>query len=446
MKGISTLLLTSVAFLCVQPVSAQTEIKISKLQWEQLADMNIARMAHRILPSGNDFVVIGGHTTGFASEQSAEIFKDGAWTLLPTPFYVHDGAGAVTMEDGRTLVFGGHGGDWGTGGGVTGIDIYDPSTESFVDGGHLLKGRAMCNGVQAGGKAFMMGDYWSSSAAITVDVWSDGSQSVLDATLSKAHCYPYLMPTSDKESFLVLGNIGTRSGLSTVDKIDANTGEITQITLDIFNEWLPVWPGEATDTPDYSIGKGRYLVVCQKADDDGTYGIVLVDANAETAKLMLTLPDIILEQTIAWSGYLIVNPAVSEAYVIKSIKISSDNFSYYIATIDYNAGTVKEIAYAPELPVCNIYAGLAIMADGRIMATGGSISGESNFDGHEKVFAFTPNGGEVIDVITGIENTRTATATTSAIYNIDGQQLPQLQRGLNVVRQSNGAVKKVVVK
>ena len=76
MKGISTLLLTSVAFLCMQPVSAQTEIKISKLQWEQLADMNVARMGHRILPSGNDFVVIGGHTTGFAREQSAEIFKD----------------------------------------------------------------------------------------------------------------------------------------------------------------------------------------------------------------------------------------------------------------------------------------------------------------------------------------------------------------------------------
>ena len=107
---------------------------------------------------------------------------------------------------------------------------------------------------------------------------------------------------------------------------------------------------------------------------------------------------------------------------------------------------MKEIAYAPELPVCNIYAGLAIMADGRIMATGGSISGESNFDGHEKVFAFTPNGGEVIDVITGIENTRKATATTSAIYNLDGQQLPQLQRGLNVVRRGNGAVKKVIVK
>jgi hypothetical protein len=201
----------------------------------------------------------------------------------------------------------------------------------------------------------MMGDYWSSSAARTVDVWSDGSQSVLDATLSKAHWYPYLMPTSDKASFLVLGNLGTYSGLSTVDKIDASTGEITQITLDIFNEWLPVWPGEATDTPDYSIGEGRYLVVCQKADDDGTYGIVLVDANAETAKLMLTFPNIILEQTIAWSGYLIVNPAVSEAYVIKSVKISSENFSYYIATIDYNAGTVKEIAYAPELPVCNAY-------------------------------------------------------------------------------------------
>lgn len=388
-----------VAFVGVLSANAQ-KLNVTELRWEQLADMNTARMAHRIFPSGDNFVVAGGHTTGFEREQSAEIFKDGVWQYVtPGPSIPHDNAGSVTLADGRTLVFGGHNGDLGTGWGATAIDIYDPTTESFSSGGNMTVGRAMCCGVSVGDKAFMMGDYWGYSEII--DVWSNGSVSALESRLNYGVMYPYLLPKSDETAFFVIS-----PSRSSVDKVDTNTGEITQITMSIFDEWKPMWPGEGADTPDFSIGGGRYLILCQKNMlNSEAFGIVLVDADAETAQLLVTLPSQVLNDRVSWSGYMITNPTKGEAYVIKSIKVSSDSYTYFIATVDYSNGVVKEIATAEELPVSGVYSGFAILSDGRILVTGGSKTGESNFDAHNMVLALTPNGGTVISSFIPINET-----------------------------------------
>ena len=140
---------------------------------------------------------------------------------------------------------------------------------------------------------------------------------------------------------------------------------------------------------------------------------------------------------------MIVNATAGEAYVLKSVKVNDESYNFYIATVDYNAGAVTEIAYVTGFPVSGGYMGFAILPDGRILGTGGSVTGESNFDASNKVFAFTPNGGELIR---SIENVTNPTTTTSAVYSLNGQQLPQMQRGVNIVRQSDGTVKKIIVK
>ncbi len=389
-----------VAFIGVLSVNAQG-YNVTELGWEKLADMNTARMAHRIFPSGSNFVVVGGHTTGFVREQSAEIYKDGAWQNVTSgPSVPHDIAGSVTLADGRTLVFGGVAGNMGTGGGTMPIDIYDRATESFSSGGNMSIGRTMCNGVLVGDNVFIMGNYMGS--ATTVDVWSNGSISALEGSLSKSDNYPYLLPKSDNTAFLVVGNAARDDYYSSVDKVNASTGVITQITMDVFSQWKPLWPGEGADTPDFSIGNGRYLLLCQSTSNSYAFGIVLVDADAETAQLLVTLPNQVLNQTVNWSGYLITNPAKGEAYAIKSVEVIDDSYTYYIATIDYSNGAIKEIATAKELPVSGVYSGFAILSDGRILLTGGSKTGRSNYDAHKMVLALTPNGGTIITSINAI--------------------------------------------
>lgn len=417
------------AFVGVLSANAQ-DFKVSELRWEQLADMNTARMAHRIFPSGDNFVVVGGHTKGFYREQSAEIYKNGEWQYVtPGPTSPHDNAGSVTLKDGRTLVFGGIGGNLGTGGGIMDIDIYDPATESFSSGGDMLRGRAMCNGVEIGDDVFIIGDYWDNSKIIDI-IWSDGSETVLGSSLTYGDMYPYLLPKSNNAAFLVIGN----TGRSDIDMV-ASTGEITQITMNVFDEWKPLWPGEGADTPDFSIGDGRYLLLCQKISDSDEYGVVLVDADAETAKLLVTLPSQVLNDRVSWNGYMITNPAKDEAYVIKSIKASEANYTYFIATVDYNNSVVKEIATAGELPVCVAYSGLAILSDGRILIAGGSETGGSNYDAHNKVFAFIPNGGP-----TGIVELKNKKTEGLMYYDLQGHRVVNPNKGVYI---QNG--RKVVI-
>jgi hypothetical protein len=48
---------------------------------------------------------------------------------------------------------------------------------------------------------------------------------------------------------------------------------------------------------------------------------------------------------------------------------------------------------------------------------------------------------------TGIETVnRESGASVEAVYTIDGKRIPQMQRGLNIIRMSDGTTRKVTVK
>ena len=52
----------------------------------------------------------------------------------------------------------------------------------------------------------------------------------------------------------------------------------------------------------------------------------------------------------------------------------------------------------------------------------------------------------VVDKSTGIENVVTGNTAVEGIYNINGMRLNSLQKGLNIIKMSNGTTKKVMVK
>lgn len=52
---------------------------------------------------------------------------------------------------------------------------------------------------------------------------------------------------------------------------------------------------------------------------------------------------------------------------------------------------------------------------------------------------------EFSTVSTGI-NTIESNAKTASVYNLSGMRLPKAQRGLNIIREANGKVKKVIRK
>ena len=56
------------------------------------------------------------------------------------------------------------------------------------------------------------------------------------------------------------------------------------------------------------------------------------------------------------------------------------------------------------------------------------------------------DGDNYMNADTGIAAVETGKTTDSAIYSLSGARQQQLQRGINIVRNSNGTVTKVLVK
>ena len=93
----------------------------------------------------------------------------------------------------------------------------------------------------------------------------------------------------------------------------------------------------------------------------------------------------------------------------------------------------------------------AVCLDGRVVAFTTEPSYTVTKEGNYAVRAANEMGGlsmisESATYTSGIEDVTKVSATTSAIYSIDGKRLNHLQPGLNIVKQSDGTIKKVVVK
>ena len=144
----------------VTPKSKQSSSTESpEWKWERIADMNTARMGHQVFPSGDGFVVVGGHTTDFQLTKTAEIYQNGKWTNISIS-NPHDGGFSVILNDGRVMVGGGFSSAKGVGQSKK-TDIYDPKTQSFTAGPDMTVARAYAKAILMNGKVYVNGNWYA---------------------------------------------------------------------------------------------------------------------------------------------------------------------------------------------------------------------------------------------------------------------------------------------
>ena len=127
-------------------------------------------------------------------------------------------------------------------------------------------------------------------------------------------------------------------------------------------------------------------------------------------------------------GYTFNDVAIASSYVSGSNKVSSQNLT---------AGETTEVSYTLELPT---YAKLknALQMD-KIYVIAILIDN----DGRVVNVAKTKVADYESTAISGVHNT---TATEATRYTLDGRQVNAPQRGLNIIRLSDGTIRKVMVK
>ncbi|MBQ5528764.1 MAG: Ig-like domain-containing protein [Bacteroidales bacterium] len=156
---------SGVSASCAVTVESPLEFALAATQ---LASLNEPRITPVLIVNGaEDYVVVGGHTTGFGRSTTAERFSNGEWTTIQENIYF-DISAQVTLKDGRTLVAGG----MRSGGGIGQIRsaaIYDPATNTFSSVSDMNVARGMERGaLLKDGKVLIAGNWYNDGGQIEI--------------------------------------------------------------------------------------------------------------------------------------------------------------------------------------------------------------------------------------------------------------------------------------
>lgn len=398
------------------------------LKYEQIADMQTARMAHQTFPSGDGLVVVGGRTTGFKLTKTAELYQNGSWTSLPIS-NAHDGAFTVRLADGRYMVGGGFSANGGVGQSRT-VDIYNPLTRSFTSGPQLSTARAQSMAVDIGDKVYVSGNWYADDAAM--DYYNGTSFTAVGQTDGRSK--PYMM--ADAQGNVCVVSAQTERGQSfgfytdsdgdqllLADKYTPTTGKTQYFGLPFTPQDYPMALPDDARPEDYHVvysGYNCYLLLIRTTD-----GYQLAMLNLDQTGLYrfrdVAIPTTADDgQTIAWRGGVLVNEARQEVYLIGA---SGPATSQTLHVISLNYDTDEwTIASASGFSHSLLTASWTLLSNGQLACTGGGIN--DNTDAQRRAYLVTPPVAGIGDEDT--PDGPTMSANVLVVITKDGSQTTYL--------------------
>lgn len=379
----------------VTPKSKQSSSTESpEWKWERIADMNTARMGHQIFPSGDGFVVVGGHTTDFQLTKTAEIYQNGKWTNISIN-NPHDGAFSVILNDGRVMVGGGFSSAKGVGQSKK-TDIYDPKTQSFTAGPDMTVARAYAKAIVAGSKVYVNGNWYADNNVM--DCYDGSSFKAVGSDLIEVS-NPYMLASNSAVWTWSMSDIKGKA-LSLGETSSGNTG-IRFVELLTGNNQTGIYIWGPSDKPlslsedvrssnyyDSKYDEYYYLT----KDDNGKYTLCYINVTKESGgsykfEIPNTYPD--TQTTIEYRGSVFFNSAKDEVYLVGSSGASNNQTVYLVCYNFSDESVVHRTLTKIDGFEHNLMSGAwTLLNDGRLVCTGGGIN--SNFDAQKYAYIFTP--------------------------------------------------------
>ena len=381
---------------CAVTVSAPS-VPFVKMSVEKLADMNDPRADLGLfVTTDGEIVAVGGHTTNFNILSSAEYYKDGVWTALPSMKASHDMPFTVALPDGRFLI----GGGCPSGNGVdqeANVDVFNPASHSFAQFPNLSVARTLSHAIAFNGHVLVSGNWYADDS---IEIWSEeGNNFTYVKTVSQARHNPYIFRTAVNNA-IVFGTNPNYGGSYDEIIIDRYDGDSFQVKL--FESWLPMGLGSNWRPADCWIGETdndyRYLMMVYNKDSRQNQGGAVALVNGEDISLLptdYTIPDKCDFGNVYFAGPVVVDKSKKVGYAFGS-NGEEDATVCYILKIDYAdiaaGGTAKLTMYYTDLvesfPGAGYQSGIVLMPDGRLMVAGGIY--DSNFRPFNSAFAFKP--------------------------------------------------------
>ena len=362
--------------------------------YEKGPQMNGNRMWHHALmmPNG-DVALIGGIKEGFVSLNSAEIFNvsDNSFTSL-NMVYTHASPAIAKLLDGRYLIAGGS-----SNYGVPSYkesELFNPADSSFTSAGDMVRFRANGGSAALGdGRVLIAGAWWTHNDAHTVGELFDNSSQTFSSTglfkISRARAA--VVPTLDGGA-LILGGVRPRGDQENlpVEYYDPETGSISVLQpfmIDESENWTV--NADQTITAYQQLNNGSYLWNAYSTSGPFvSYKLVTVDPQTKLVEEFITEPALPGSDSLRVFGQPVIDKQNSCAYLL-AVLSESDNYAITVITVDLanKSLTFADNYYEPETYRLNSVP-LVLLKDGRIFATGGSVS--DNFNAVNNTLFITP--------------------------------------------------------
>lgn len=366
---------SGVSASCAVTVESSLEFALAATQ---LASLNEPRITPVLIVNGaEDYVVVGGHTTGFGRSTTAERFSNGEWTTIQENIYF-DISAQVTLKDGRTLVAGG----MRSGGGIGQIRsaaIYDPATNTFSSVSDMNVARGMERGaLLKDGKVLIAGNWYNDGGQIEIFDPETSVFTLVGQSLGFETSAPFIFPTDDGGAVIVsqYDIHGSKFGEPHVTKYNPGGDENnTLVSKDGLLDGYVVNTGMSagTDITEwYREADGDYYFVAMK---ENTNFLMAFDPAGETFREIAELPS----TYYAYSGAAIMDNAHDVLY----LTAMQQSGPLYINAFDPDTG---EVLYAVQYPYSVVGCmGLRVLPDGDLLSVGGTVDG-SNYNASAEVY------------------------------------------------------------
>ncbi|MBE2281454.1 MAG: T9SS type A sorting domain-containing protein [Ignavibacteriaceae bacterium] len=361
-------------------------------------DLNVARMFHISVCSGNSIYFFGGHTTGFVSINTAErrILNPFSNTNI-SQISPRDNSGFTKLNDGRYYLAGGAF-DLGVPAYIS-AEIFNPVTNQFTQTGDLLYARMWGTAATLqSGKVLISGAWYNNQAANIAEIYdpATGTNSIADTTkVERAN--PVILPTSDGGAIIFSGYpVYGGDDLETVEYYNSVTNEIT-ILRDNLVENEPGWYSNRVSTrtvpvDNFKMQDGRYAMILDSGSVSGalTYKIAIFNpADKSFNWLALSEP---LPTSNEYRFYdPVLDPVKNVLYLPGVIQVA-DIATVRLFAIELSTGKVLVSPNTHTLASGYYFGGSTLCLDpnGNLLFSGGR-SAPNNFNASSRTFTIVPN-------------------------------------------------------
>lgn len=361
---------------------------------EDLPHLITARSAHvQLVNSANEYVVLGGHISGFNLTKSVETYDNTAkqWTLT-TSVDNRDMPFVAKLQNGKYLIGAGCSSSWGVGQLAT-TELYNPADKSFTAAGSMSVARTNATSATLkDGRVLVLGNWYASASKGEIyDPITNTFTSTGDCLNQRA--YPVIIPTNDGGA-IVGGGVGTRGaqlGGLVFEKYNPTSNSFSAISTATFygeTGWTTSAVGP-TLTQQYLLPSGKYALIIYKPDNSKV-GIITIDPVTEviaevTLQRSIPVTDTDNPSIVFGSNTIpMIDQTKNLLHIVQAGKDATHMLR--VVTINISTGAVNwakmtGFDYYPSS------GNISMLADGRILFSGGMKP--DNFTLSDKAYIIT---------------------------------------------------------